>query len=76
MEKRHPIFVLVVLRLQITHVLVHKSELHRIRETFEPRTSESMRSVLKLASQATSKTGKEKILQDYGLHDIEVTRLY
>jgi len=56
--------------------LVHKSELHHIRETFEPRTSESMCSVLKLASQATSKTGKEKILQDYGLHDIEVTRLY
>ena len=56
--------------------LVHKSQLHCITETFESRTSESMRSVLKLASQATSKTSKEKILQDHGLHDIEVTRLY
>ncbi|KAH9970785.1 hypothetical protein BGW80DRAFT_1438007 [Lactifluus volemus] len=50
--------------------LVHKSELHCITKSFEPRTSESMRSVLERASQATSKAAKEKILQDHGLHDI------
>ena len=33
-----------------------------------------MRSVLERASQTTSKTAKEKILQDYGLHDIKVSR--
>lgn len=54
--------------------LVHKSELHRITTFFEPRTSESMRSILDRASEATSKTAKEKILQDHGLHDIKVSR--
>jgi len=52
--------------------LVHKSNLSNITMTFEPRTSESMQSVLERASQATSKTRKEKILQDHGLHDIKV----
>ena len=56
--------------------LVHKSDLSQITKTFEPRTSESMRSVLERASQATSKTRKEKILQDHGLHDIKVTGQY
>jgi hypothetical protein len=55
--------------------LVHKSELHRISKSFKPRSTESMRSVLQRASQATSKTAKEKILQDHGLHDIKVSQL-
>jgi hypothetical protein len=33
-----------------------------------------MRSVFEQASKATSKTSKEKILQDYGLHGIKVSR--
>ena len=33
-----------------------------------------MRSILERASLATSKTVKEKILQDHGLHDIKVSR--
>lgn len=52
--------------------LVHKSHLSNITKTFEPRTSESMQAVLERASQATSKTDKEKILKDHGLHDIKV----
>jgi hypothetical protein len=52
--------------------LVHKSNLSDITKSFEPRTSKSMQSVLERASQATSKTRKEKILQDHGLHDIKV----
>jgi hypothetical protein len=56
--------------------LVHKSNLSDITKSFEPRTSESMRSVLERASQASSKTHKEKILQDHGLHDIKVRRQY
>ena len=40
--------------------------------TFEPRTSESMRMVIQNASWAETKTDKEKILQAFGLHDIQV----
>ena len=40
--------------------------------TFEPRTSESMRTVIQNASWAETKTDKEKILQAFGLHDIQV----
>ena len=54
--------------------LVHKSNLSNITKTFEPRTSVSMQFVLELASQATSKSSKERILQDHGLHDIKVRR--
>lgn len=54
--------------------LVHKSNLSNITKTFEPRTSASMQFVLELASQATSKSSKERILQDHGLHDIKVRR--
>jgi hypothetical protein len=53
--------------------LVHKSQLHRITKSFKPRTTDSMRSVFEQASKATSRTSKEKILQDYGLHDIKVS---
>jgi hypothetical protein len=52
--------------------LVHKTQLHDITGTFEPRTSESMRAVIRRASQAETKTDKEKILQAFGLHDIQV----
>jgi len=53
--------------------LVFKSDLHRISKSFEPRTSASMWSVIERASQVPSKTAKEKLLQDYGLHDIKVS---
>lgn len=52
--------------------LVHKSELHRVTKSFDIRTSETMSSVIELASQETTKSGKEKILQGYGLHEIKV----
>ncbi|PPQ86075.1 hypothetical protein CVT25_003329, partial [Psilocybe cyanescens] len=51
--------------------LVHRSELHYITRSFELRTSDSMRSVVERASHATSKTAKNQILQDYGLHDVK-----
>jgi hypothetical protein len=52
--------------------LVHKSQLYDITGTFEPRTSQSMRAVIRRASQAETKTDKEKILQAFGLHNIQV----
>ena len=52
--------------------LVHKNHLHDITGTFEPRTSESMHAVIQNASWAETKTDKEKILQAFGLHDIQV----
>ena len=54
--------------------LVHKSELHRVTKSFNIQTSETMCSVIELASQETSKSSKEKVLQGYGLHDIRVGR--
>ena len=36
------------------------------------RTSESMQAVIQEVSMAPTKAKKEKILQDHGLHDIEV----
>lgn len=52
--------------------LVHKDQLHDVTGSFESRTSESMRSVIQRASQAQTKAEKEKILQAFGLHDIQV----
>lgn len=52
--------------------LVHKDQLHNITGSFETRTSDSMRSVILRASQASTKMEKEKILQAFGLHDIQV----
>ena len=52
--------------------LVHKDQLHNVTGSFESRTSESMRLVIQRASRAQTKTEKEKILQAFGLHDIEV----
>ncbi|KDR80463.1 hypothetical protein GALMADRAFT_92870 [Galerina marginata CBS 339.88] len=51
--------------------LVHKGQLYNVTGSFEARTSDSMRSVILRASQASTKTEKEKILQAFGLHDIE-----
>jgi Plavaka transposase len=52
--------------------LVDKNQLHNITGTFEPRTSESMRAVIRRASRAETKIDKEKILKAFGLHDIPV----
>ncbi|KAF8987451.1 hypothetical protein BDQ17DRAFT_1393526 [Cyathus striatus] len=50
--------------------LVPKMKLDRITESFELRTSENMHSVLQKVFQASSKVTKKKILQGYGLHNI------
>ena len=52
--------------------LVYKDQLYNVTGSFEPRTSESMRLVIQRASGARTKTDKEKILQAFGLHDIQV----
>jgi hypothetical protein len=52
--------------------LVHKDQLHNVTGSFEARTSDSMRSVIQRASQASTKMEKERILQAFGLHDIQV----
>ncbi|KAF8994667.1 hypothetical protein BDQ17DRAFT_1392381 [Cyathus striatus] len=51
--------------------LVHQSQLGNITEQFELRTPETMCSVLQQASHSQSKTAKEKILRDHGLHNIK-----
>ncbi len=52
--------------------LVSKGDLHCVSKLFPKRTSESMRAVIQEVSMAPTKAKKEKLLQDYGLHDIEV----
>jgi hypothetical protein len=52
--------------------LVAQPDLHDILGKFDLRTPQSMRSVLMKASKAKTKTAKETILKDSGLHDIEV----
>lgn len=52
--------------------LVPKDELHHVSKVFPMRTSESMRAVIKEVSLAPTKAKKDRILQDHGLHDIEV----
>ena len=52
--------------------LVPKNELHCVSKAFPTRTSESMRTVIQEVSIASTKVKKDKILQDHGLHDIEV----
>ena len=51
-----------------------QSELYWVTKSFNIQTSETTRSVIELASQETSKSSKEKVLQGYGLHDIRVGR--
>lgn len=55
--------------------LVVRSDLHKILGDFELRTPQSMQAVLVRASKEKSKTAKEKILKDNGMHDIEVSFL-
>ncbi|KAJ7790968.1 hypothetical protein B0H14DRAFT_2396072, partial [Mycena olivaceomarginata] len=50
--------------------LVSQEMLHCLQRTFEARTSSSMRAVVRRAQNASSATQKEKILMNYGLHDI------
>lgn len=50
--------------------LVPKAELHNMSKKFALRTTATMRDVIKKASDASSKTEKEKNLQSHGLHDI------
>ncbi|GJE89869.1 hypothetical protein PsYK624_059800 [Phanerochaete sordida] len=51
--------------------LVEKCDLHRISLSSTPRTSSFMQDVYHRAKAATTKTEKERILRDHGLHDTE-----
>ncbi|KAJ7125922.1 hypothetical protein C8R44DRAFT_702274 [Mycena epipterygia] len=51
--------------------LVHKSDLHRITSTFQLRTTPTMKAVVLKASKKKTKTDKETILKNYGLHDVQ-----
>lgn len=53
--------------------LVPKDQLHHIDRKFKPRTTKSMQQVYQLATDAPSKTQKEFILQNYGLHYTKVS---
>lgn len=55
--------------------LVAQQDLHNISDDFELRTPQSMQVVLSQASKAKTKTAKETILKDHGLHNIEVISL-
>ncbi|KAJ6528007.1 hypothetical protein DFH09DRAFT_1250518 [Mycena vulgaris] len=51
--------------------LVHKSDLHRITSIFQLRTTPTMKAVVRNASKKKTKTDKETILKNYGLHDVQ-----
>lgn len=53
--------------------LVSQSELHNISGNYKLRTPQTMRAVIIKASKAKTKTAKEKILKDHGMHFIEVS---
>ena len=53
--------------------LVAQTDLHKISGNYELRTPQSMQSVLIRVSNAKTKTAKEKILKDNGMHNIEVS---
>jgi hypothetical protein len=53
--------------------LVAQTDLHNISGNYELRTPQSMQSVLTRASNTKTKTAKEKILKDNGMHDIKVS---
>ena len=55
--------------------LVRKQDLHNISTVFEQRTPKSMQAVLAQVSCTKTKTAKEKILIDNGMHNIEVSLL-
>ena len=53
--------------------LVAQTDLHKISGNYELRTPQSMQSVLTQALNAKTKTAKEKILKDNGMHNIKVS---
>ena len=53
--------------------LVAQTDLHKISGNYELCTPQSMQSVLIRVSNAKTKTAKEKILKDNGMHNIEVS---
>ena len=52
--------------------LVAQQDLHCISGSFELRTPQSMQAVLSQALKAKTKTAKERILKDHGMHNIQV----
>jgi hypothetical protein len=52
--------------------LVHKSDLANITQSFELRSTATMRAVYERAQKAPNKTAKEKILASVGIHDVQV----
>jgi hypothetical protein len=52
--------------------LVHKDDLNKITKVFPARTVDHMRQVYTNAMNAPNKTERERILQNYGLHQTEV----
>lgn len=55
--------------------LVSHSELHEIFGKFKLRTSSDMQAVLKQVSITKTKTDKQRILVEYGLHEVSVSHL-
>ncbi|KAJ7769544.1 hypothetical protein B0H14DRAFT_3116658 [Mycena olivaceomarginata] len=51
--------------------LVQKPDLHKITSNFELRTTPTMKAVVIRAMKATTKTKKESILKNYGLHGVQ-----
>lgn len=52
--------------------LVHKDDLNKITKVFPARTVDHMRQVYTNAMNAPNKTERERILQNYGLHQTKV----
>jgi len=55
--------------------LVAQPDLHKILGNFKLRTPQSMQAVLAQVAKVKTKTAKEKILKDNGMHNIEVSLL-
>ena len=53
--------------------LVAQEDLHKISANFEERTPQSMQAVLMRVSQAKTKSAREQILKDNGMHNIEAS---
>lgn len=53
--------------------LVSQPDLHNILGNFELRTPQSMQAVLMRVSKSKTKTAREQILKDNGLHNIQVS---
>ena len=52
--------------------LVHHDDLHRLSMVFVPRSTETMKAVVRASRAATTKAEAERLLQVHGLHDVEV----